>query len=75
MNKQNIYIVNVPVGSSLTSLSVNEVNKLKKLAKKSGLSVRRYLTIMIKENLNEIENKPLKLFKKSLKREVIKNGK
>ena len=52
----------IPIEDSSTTLTVEEIKKLQKLAKKSGLSLRRYVALLLKNAiLNETE-KPLKMF-------------
>ena len=52
----------IPIRESSTTLDVSEIKKLQKLAKKSGLSLRRYVAILLKKALEDETEKPLKMF-------------
>ena len=52
----------IPIQESATSLSNEEIRKLQSLAKKSGLSLRRYVALILKQTINNETNRPLKMF-------------
>ncbi len=52
----------IPIKDSSTTLSTGEIEKLQKLAKKSGLSLRRYVAVLLKNALKNETERPLKMF-------------
>ncbi len=52
----------IPIENSATTLTVEEIKKLQKLAKKSGLSLRRYVALILKDAIQNETNRPLKMF-------------
>ena len=52
----------IPIEDSSTTLNVEEIKKLQKLAKKSGLSVRRYVALILKRAIQDETDRPLKMF-------------
>lgn len=52
----------IPIQDSLTTLTVEEIKKLQKLAKQSGLSLRRYVAVLLKKALQNETERPLKMF-------------
>ncbi|MBU1077049.1 MAG: hypothetical protein KKH98_07145 [Spirochaetes bacterium] len=52
----------IPIESSSTSLSAREIAKLQQLAKRNGLSLRRYVALILKNVIHEETEKPLKMF-------------
>jgi len=52
----------IPIEESSTTLTLAEIKKLQQFAKKNGLSVRRYVALVLKKHINDEVNKPLKIF-------------
>ncbi len=52
----------IPIKESATTLSSSDIEKLQKLAKKSGLSLRRYVAVLLKNALQNETERPLKMF-------------
>ncbi len=52
----------IPIANNSTSLSSKEINKLQHLARKNGLSLRRYVALIIKNTIHDETERPLKMF-------------
>ncbi|MBN1897757.1 MAG: hypothetical protein JW827_03185 [Spirochaetes bacterium] len=52
----------IPIKNSSTTLNCQELEVLRHLAEKNGLSLRRYVAVILKKAIHEETEKPIKMF-------------
>lgn len=52
----------IPIANNPTSLSRKDIAKLQELARKNGLSLRRYVAMVLKNIIHDETEKPLRMF-------------
>lgn len=53
VNNREVYVIHLPVGASEYSLNENDITRFKVLVKKKGVSIRKYVSALIKKEIKK----------------------